>query len=73
MGEKVYNKSLIFQVQINVKGDGSIDFSDFVKSGTWDVSSGVGHINHYTVPSLPFLPKNKTDITFNILVKRKVC
>ena len=52
--------------------DGSVDFSDFRLSGTWDVSSGVGHVNYYQVPSLPFLPNNKTDITFNILVTRKV-
>ena len=65
------------KVQIDVKGDGSIDFSNFVPSGTWDVSSGVGYVNHYTVPSLPHEMatsryRNKTDVTFNILVRRKV-
>ena len=65
------------KVQIDVKGDGSIDFSNFVPSGTWDVSSGVGNVNFYTVPSLPHEMatsryRNKTDITFNILVRRKV-
>ena len=51
--------------------------SNFFPSGTCDVSSGVGNVNFYTVPSLPHEMatsryRNKTDITFNILVRRKV-
>ena len=59
--------NLTLQVEINFSGKGNIDLSSFVPSGTWDVTSGIGKVNHYADPWSP-----RTDVTFHIRVQRKV-
>ena len=63
----------MLQVEISFDGKGEINLSDFVPSGTWDLSSGTAHVSYYLDPSRPNNgPTSKTDVTFNILVRRKV-
>ena len=45
-----------------------IDLSDYVYSGTWDIIKGPGTLNVYNATEEK--PK-LTDITFNIVIRRK--
>ena len=64
------------QVELSFGGEGKIDLSNFVPSGTWDVTSGIGHVNYYSDKlnrlEPRWAPTNRTDVTFNIKVHRKV-
>ena len=54
------------KVEFTLAGPG-IDLKDFVPSGTWDVESGAGEVNFDPSADPP-----RTDVTFNIVVRRKV-
>ena len=64
------------QVELSFGGKGEIDLSNFVPSGTWDVTSGIGYGNYYSEKGNRIQPNsmrtNRTDVTFNIKVHRKV-